>query len=162
MSGNSIGNQIIGELGQVARDVGKQTAQIPKDVVGSALESLGVSSGKKQGGSTFTVQKSGPEGAGGKSAWEQFANTPDAQVKKQIARKALEELSRGEVKKQREPSIWERLQQEQEQKKQMMAQQKAVSQSQTLAMPTSKRPRGDLYGKKAKSTAMENKSLRQD
>ncbi len=158
---NNLGSQIAGEIGQIAKDVGKQVAQIPKDIVGSALESMGMSSGKKPQASKFTVQSNSPDGSGKPSAWEQFGQEKDANIKRQIARKALEELSGGSVKKQREPSIWERLQQEQEQKKQQQGQQQAAS-AQSLPMPTSKRAKGDLYGKKAKSTAMENKSLRQD
>lgn len=159
---SNLGSQIAGELGNIAKDVGKQVAQIPKDIVGKALESMGASSGMKPGGTKFTVQSTTPEGSGKQSAWDQFGSEKDAQIKRQIARKALEELAGGSVKKQREPSIWERLQQEQEQKKQMQAQQKAQSDAQALPRSTSKRAVGDLYGKKAKSTAMENKSLRQD
>lgn len=160
---NNLGSQIASELGNIAKDVGNQVASIPKDMVGSALESVGISSGgKKQPGNKFVVPSSGPEGSNKQSAWDQFGSEKDEQIKRQIARKALEELAGGSVKKQREPSIWERLQQEQEQKKQMQAQQKAQSDAQSLPVATAKRPRGDLYGKKAKSTAMENKSLRQD
>ena len=159
---NNLGSQIAGELGQIAKDVGKQVTQIPKDIVGKALESMGASSGTKPGGAKFTVQSNTPEGSGKQSAWDQIGTEKDAQIKRQIARKALEELAGGTIKKQREPSIWERLQQEQEQKKQMQSQQKAQSDAQALPVSSAKRPRGDLYGKKAKSTAMENKSLRQD
>ena len=158
---NNLGSQIAGELGQIAKDVGKQAVQVPKDIIGSALESLGGSSGKKQGAVKYTVASNGPDGGGKQSAWEQMGTEPNVQIKRQIARRALEELAGGRIKKQREPSIWERLQQEQEQKKQMTQQQSAQS-AQSLPMPTSKRPKGDLYGKKAKSTATENRSIRQD
>ncbi len=159
---NNLGSQIAGELGNIAKDVGKQVAQVPKDIVGKALESMGGSTGKKAGAQTFTVQSSGSENSGKQSAWNQMATESDVKVKRQIARKALEELAGGSVKKQREPSIWERLQQEQEQKKQQRMQQQAQASAQSVPMPTSKKSRGDLYGKKAKATAMENKSLRQD
>lgn len=158
---NNFASQISGELGQIAKDVVKQTAQIPKDIVGKALESMGASGNTKSAGGKFTVSQSGPDTGNGPGAWEQISRESDQKVRRQIARKALEELAGGGVKKQREPSIWERLQQEQEQKKQAQAQQKAQS-AQALPTATSKRPVGDLYGKKAKSTAMENKSLRQD
>jgi hypothetical protein len=159
---NNLGGQIIGELGDIAKDVAKQAVQVPKDIVGKALESMGGSSGNKQGASKFTVNSGAPDAGGKPSAWDQIGSEKDVNIKRSIARRALEELAGGGVKKQREPSIWERLQQEQEQKKQMLGQQKAASDAQSLPMPTSKRPKGDLYGKKAKSTAMENKSLRQD
>lgn len=159
---NNLGSQIAGELGNIAKDVGKQVAQIPKDIVGKALESMGASGSAKQGGAKFTVQSTSPDGSGKPSAWEQIGSEKDTNIKRQIARKALEELAGGNVKKQREPSIWERLQQEQEQKKQQHAQQQAQASSQSIPMPTSKKSRGDLYGKKAKSTAMENKAVKQD
>jgi hypothetical protein len=157
---DNFGSQIIGELGQIAKDVGKQTIQLPKDIAGKALESLGASGGKKQGAG---VQKPVPQAEGGKSrsAWEQMTTEPDQAIRRQIARKALEELAGGRIKKEREPSIWERLQQEQEQKKQQLAQQKAQS-AQALPNTGSKRPAGDLYGAKAKKTATENRNVRQD
>ena len=159
---NNLGSQIAGEIGQIAKDVGKQVVQIPKDIVGKALESMGASSGKQQGASKFTAQSTGPDTGGKTSAWDRIGAEPNMDIKRHIARKALEELAGGSIKKQREPSIWERLQQEQEQKKQMQSQQQAQAASQSLPMPSSKKSRGDLYGKKAKSTAMENKAIKQD
>jgi len=154
----SIGGQIISELGSIAKDVGKQTAKIPADIAGKALESLGSSSGKNPKGQTVVSQVT-TEG-GKKSAWEQIDTEPDRAMKRHIARKALEELTKGQLKK-KEPSIWERLQQENEQKKEMQKQQTAAS-AQALPQATSKRPRGDLYGAKAKQTATENRNVRQD
>jgi hypothetical protein len=160
MNGN-IASQIGGELGQIAKDVVKQTAQIPKDIVGKALESMGASGGTKPGGAKFTVQSGSPDAGGKPGAWDQISQEKNEQVRRQIARKALEELAGGSVKKQREPSIWERLQQEQEQKKQQGLQQRAAS-TQVLPAGTSKPRQGDRFAKKAKSTAMENKAPRQD
>lgn len=144
---NNLPGQIISELGQIAKDVGKQTAQIPKDIAGKALESLGTSSGKK---ATTAPQND----------WEKIHGEKDVKIKRSMARKALEALLKHEPK--REPSIWERLQMEQEQKKNMMSQQRGASPMQPLVMPSSKRPRGDLYGAKAKKTATENRNVRQD
>ena len=144
---NNLPGQIISELGQIAKDVGKQTVQIPKDIAGKALESLGGSSKKPVGDDT--------------TAWAQIGREKDQKIRRSIARKALEELAGGVIQKKREPSIWERLQQEQEQKKNQQQQQQTAS-SQSLPMATSKRPKGDLYGTKAKKTATENRNVRQD
>lgn len=153
--------QIISELGQIAKDVGKQTAQIPKDIAGKALESLGASGTKTPGG-TVKVQTNSPDMAP-KTAWDKIAVEKDQKVKQAIARRALEELAGGQIQKKREPSIWERLQAEQEQKKQMMSQQTGPGgMSAPLQKSSSKRPVGDLYGAKAKKTATENRNIRQD
>ena len=157
---DNIGGQIISELGSIAKDVGEQTAQIPKDIAGKALESLGSASSKNPKGKTVVSQAS----AGGDkpaTAWEQIDAESDRAVKRHIARAALEELTRGSMRK-KEPSIWERLQQENEQKKEMQKQQTAAAAAQSLPAATSKRPRGDLYGAKAKQTATENRNVRQD
>lgn len=158
---DNFGSQIIGELGQIAKDVGKQTVQIPKDIAGKALESLGASGGKKQGAAVQVPQKSA-EGVKSQSAWEQIGSEPDAAIRRHIARRALEELAGGNIRKQREPSIWERLQQEQEQKKEALQKQKAQDRATELPSTGSKRPAGDLYGAKAKKTATENRNVRQD
>jgi len=155
---DTVGGQIISELGNIAKDVGKQTAQIPKDIAGKALESLGAAAGKNPKGKTVVSQATA---SGDKpSVWEQIDKEPDRVVKRHIARAALEELTRGSMRK-KEPSIWERLQQENEQKKEMQKQQAAAA-AQSLPTATSKRPRGDLYGAKAKQTATENRNVRQD
>jgi hypothetical protein len=157
---NNIPGQIISELGQIAQDVGKQAVQIPKDIAGKALESLGASSGKKPG--TITPTQTSPEGGNPDTAWAKIGTEKDQQIKRSIARKALEELVAGMITKKREPSIWERLQMEQDQKKEQQTQQAAASRASSLPTSSGKRPRGDLYGTKAKKTATENRNVRQD
>lgn len=152
--------QIISELGQIAKDVGKQTVQIPKDIAGKALESLGASSTKTPGG-TVKVQSNSPD-MEPKTAWDKIGVEKDQKIKQSIARKALEELVSGVIQKKKEPSIWERLQMEQEQKKNMLKQQSAPGGMTPLPQVSSKRPAGDLYGAKAKQTAAEKKNARQD
>lgn len=157
MNGNKVTGDIISELGQIAKDVGTQTAKIPGDIAGKAMESLGASSGVKSSTAAPPVAREG----GAPTAWQQIGTEKDIKIRRAIARKALEELAGGGVAKPREPSIWERLQMEQEQKKNTSTQQQAAA-SQSLPMATSKRPRGDLYGAKAKKTATENRNVRQD
>jgi hypothetical protein len=153
---NNIGSQIIGELGEIGKQVGNEVANIPKDIAGKAMESMGATSGKP--GQKSPMVSTSPTGE--KSAWETIDSEKDKKVKRSIARKALEELANREIKR-KEPSIWERLQQEQEQKKNQLLQQKAAA-SQQLQPGASKRPRGDLYGAKAKKTTTENRNVRQD
>ena len=153
-----VGSQIISELGQIGKQIGTEVAKVPGDIAGKALESLGTSSGKKPG--STLPPSSMTEGSQSSTVWSQIDSEKDQQVRKRMARRALEEFSRGGSRR-KEPSIWERLQQEQDQKKkEQQAQQQA--QGQQLRPVASKRPAGDLYGKKAKQTATENRNVRQD
>lgn len=151
---NGVPGQIISELGELGKKVGGEVVKIPKDIAGKALESMGTASGK----AGTTTPKASPGEAKSDSMWDRIGLEKDKKIKRAIARKALEDLINKQPQR-REPSIWERLQMEQEQKKQ--AQQQAGAGS-PLPMPASKRPRGDLYGAKAKKTATENKNVRQD
>lgn len=146
----SIPRQIIGSFEDIGKDVLKQTVQLPQDIVGKAIESIGTSSSGKQ---VKQVQQS--QGALG-----QLEQTKDEKTKKAIARSALEQLA-GKPKP-KEPSVWEKIQQEVEQKKQQQQQSKQQS-SQQLQPQKGKRPRGDLYGMKAKKASAEmSRNVRQD
>lgn len=152
---------ILGQIGEsfetIAQDVASEVKQAPKDMVGSALESVGLSTGGKkkpqpqqQDGAPETGSEAPPQSAG-----------PSEEVKRAIARAALEELS-GKKPRQKEQSVWEKLQQEEEQKKEQKKQQKAQAAKASLPQVSTKRKRGDLYGVKAKKTAAENRNVRQD
>lgn len=151
-------NQIGESFETLAKDVARETVQAPKDIVGTALESLGASSGKKPKKTGQPVaQQSDPTGTAETGV---PPSGPSDEVKRAIARAALQELS-GKSRP-REMSVWEKLQKEEEQKKEMEKKQKEQAAKQSLPQSASKRPRGDLYGKKAKQTNMENKAKRQD
>src|SRR5436190_19471349 len=112
MANNNLGSQIISELGEIGKKVGGEVAKIPKDVAGSAMESLGaVSAGGKVVAPLVSAQPSGE-----KSAWEKIDSETNKKIKRSFARKALQELINGGLKR-KEPSIWERLMSEQDQKK---------------------------------------------
>jgi len=155
---------ILGQIGesfeQIGKDVAHETVQAPKDVVGTALESLGISSGnknpKQQQATAKRDESSGQEGAASQPNQGQ-----SEELKRVIARAALEELS-GKKPKQKEPTVWEKIQQEEEQKKQLEKKRKEEAAKQALPKAASKRPRGDLYGVKAKKTSTENRNVRQD
>lgn len=155
---DTVGGGIIGELGELGKKIGGEVAKVPGDIAGKALESLGTSGAKKtQAGTTATPA----EGTKGNSAWAQIDTQTDQKIKRQMARRALEDFLGGTGKRKKEPSIWERLQMENDQKKKEDTANKVVA-AQQVQMPTSKRPRGDLYGAKAKQTATENRNVRQD
>ena len=138
------------ELGDLGKNIIREAVAVPKDVAGKALESLGVSSGQKpkqQTASTFDASKKEPS---------------DQKVNASIARAALAEIA-GVTPKKKEPSVWEKIQAEAEQKKELAKQQQQQAASQQLAPATSKRKRGDLYGMKAKKNTTEvGKNVRQD
>ena len=122
------------ELGDLGKQIVRETVKVPKDIAGKALESLGTSGGQKQK--------------------QQTATTTDA-------RAALAEIA-GIKPKQKEPTVWEKIQAEAEQKKELGKQQQQTA-AQALPAVKSKRPRGDLYGMKAKKAGSEvGKNVRQD
>ena len=86
-----IAKQIIGSFEDIGKDVVREAAQVPADVAGKALESLGTSGGQKQQGQT-TVNSGNPEDSRNlqKGPWEEFDAIPDEKVKKTMARRALE------------------------------------------------------------------------
>lgn len=130
--------QIIGSFEDIGEKVFKEVVKAPKDIAGKALESLGTSSGKQQ--------KSNPQ---------------DEVIKKATARAALEELS-GMKPKPKEPSVREKLEMEEKQKKEMLAKKEADTKRMQLPQTGSKQQRGDWYGLRARQTAAERKHVRQD
>ena len=150
---------ILGQIGEsfetIAQDVGHEVIQAPKDMVGSALESVGLTTGGKK--KPQQQQQSGSPEPGAEA--QPQPPGPSEEMKRAIARAALEELSG--KKPQKEQSVWEKLQQEEQQKKEMDKKRKEQSR-QALPKSGGKRPRGDLYGVKAKKTAAENRNIRQD
>lgn len=150
---------ILGQIGEsfetIAKDVAEEVKQVPKDMVGSALESVGLSTGgKKNPKQAASAVQPGAEGA------PQPPPGPSEEVKRAIARAALEELS-GKKPTQKQETVWEKLQKEEEQKKEQKKQRAQAAKAQ-LPAAAPKRKRGDLYGMKAKKTAAENRNVRQD
>lgn len=156
-----VAKQIIGSFEDIGKDVVREVAKVPKDIAGKALESLGSSSGQKQQKQT-TSTPTNESSKKNEGPWEQFDALTDKEVKKKVARKALEALLARQTKP-KEPSVWEKIQMEVEQKKQMQQQQQMQTAAQQLPKTTSKRPRGDLYGIGAKKLGSEvGKNVRQD
>ncbi|MDP1722521.1 MAG: hypothetical protein Q8L37_04910 [Candidatus Gottesmanbacteria bacterium] len=152
------------ELGELGKNIIREAVAVPKDVVGKAMESLGVSSGKKpqqsrRAGSSSAGQD---QKSGEKGPLDPMKAAKDQQAKQAVARAALAQLAGG-GQKQKEPGVWERQVQEAEQKKELAKQQQKQASTQQLAAVSSKRKRGDLYGMKAKKNTTEvGRNVRQD
>lgn len=142
------------ELGELGKQIVRETVQVPKDIAGKALESLGASGGKKSN------PKSLADPVGG--ALPRLDEAGSQQAKQAIARAALAEFA-GAKPKQKEPSVWEQQQAEAERKKELSAQQQKQAAAQALPVVKFKRPRGDLFGIKSKRFGGEaGKNVRQD
>lgn len=154
---------ILGQIGesfeQIGADVVKQTVQAPKDIAQAAAESLGLSGGKKNPKQQSTPIQSGQAP---QTPEQQQVQQKTQEEKRAVARAALEELI-GKKQQKKEPTVWEKIQQDEEQKKLMEKKRKEEATKQALPQTKSKRPRGDLYGIKAKKASAEmSRNVRQD
>lgn len=145
--------QIIGSFENIGADILKQTAQVPKDIVGKALESLGTATSKSQNNQSVAQPQISSENAGPKDHWDKIDNVDNRDVKRIVARAALEALTKRN--KTSEPSVWEKLQKEDLDKKEMEKQQAAIAAKNELPKMSAKRKRGDLYGMQAKKNSGE-------
>ena len=151
-----VGKQIIGSFEDIGKDIVREVTNVPNDIAGKALESLGTASNKQQGQQSTTSQTAEPQGA-----LKELDSTKDNKVKEAIARAALEQFA-GKAKS-KEPSVWERQQQEDKEKKDVAARQAAARKLAAPVATPSKRPKGDLYGMKAKRASAEmSRNVRQD
>jgi len=156
LPGTIIG-QITEELGDLGKKVVTETAKVPGDVAGVALESLTRTSGTTRQGS----QTAGGKPAG-ETPFDAFAKAKDEESKRRIARAALEYLA-GVCSKPKKLSVWEEVQMEVEEKRQQKIQQQVQAAKRVLPETGSKRPRGDLYGIRSKRAAAETgRNVRQD
>lgn len=149
--------QIIGSFEDIGKDIVGEVAKVPKDVAGKALESLGTG-GTKPGQQTSTANISDTSKEGPVA---QLDEMKDTRAKQAIARAALIQFA-GEKPKTKEPSVWEKIQKETEQNKQRATQQQSQAVKSQLPQVAARRPRGDLFGTKAKQTSAERKAVRQD
>lgn len=149
------------ELGDLGKNIIREAVAVPKEVVGKAMESLGVSSGKKPLQQTNSGNPKDSRNLD-KGPVDQLNAAKDQQAKQAVARAALAQLAGG-TQRQKEPTVWEKAQQEAEQKKEQARQQQKQATTQQLPAIQSKRNRGDLYGMKAKKNTTEvGRNVRQD
>lgn len=136
--------QIIGSFEDIGKDVLKQTASVPKDVVGKALESLGTSAGKQQG----------------KQGQQARQEEEDKKIDKAFARQALESLASPKPKK---PTVQERLEKEEAEKQKQIKEQKEITRKTQLLEPTLHEKRGNLPGMTRQKAGSEtSRNVRQD
>lgn len=161
--GHNLASQIIGSFEDIGKEVVTELSSVPKDITGKALESLGVAQSKVTSGKITTGTAGGKSDQSGESkdSWDSIEQLKDQRAKESVARTALEALlDRSKPKNQ--PSVWEKMQQEAEQKKEI-AKKNAQAGRMQLTQSKSKRPRGDLYGIKAKKGSAEmSRNVRQD
>ena len=153
-----IGKQIVGSFEQIGKDVAKQTATVPKDIAGKALESLGASSGpQKQQGGVATGSADATKMQEG--ALGEMEKTQDQKVKQSLSREALAQFAKPKPK---EKTIWDEKLEAEKQKLEQKKREEAAKAAELKPMG-SKRPKGDLYGTKAKKLGSEvGKNVRQD
>ena len=150
---------IIGSFEDIGKDVVHEIAKAPTDIAGKVLESL-------TGGSSVKGQKQAASGAGDAGtkkpdgALGAMEQTDDKNVKKAIARAALEQLAGRQE--QKPSSVFEEKQKEEQQKKQMEQEQAKKAAFAEMPKMSSKKRRGDLYGIKGKSSTEMSKNVRQD
>jgi hypothetical protein len=155
-----VAKQIIGSFEDIGKDVVREITKVPTDIVGKAIESLGTSSPKKQ--QTVQAQAPSQSGENKTGALKELDDTKDVRAKKAIARAALAQIA-GPRQPNKEPSVWERLQKEKEDKANFVKRQVAASLAGQLPKISGARKRGDLYGIQAKKAGSEiGKNVRQD
>lgn len=148
---------IIGAFQDIGEQVVEQVKQIPKDVGQTALESVGLGSGGKKQGNKLTPGATQDPG----SNWKKLDEEKNEKAKKEIARMALEELLKPSQTP-KEPSIWEKIQKEEQEKKEATKQQQQA-QANTLPMPQGKSKKAGMYGIKAKQHGSEiGKNVKHD
>jgi len=158
MSG--IGKKVLGQIGEIGKDVVRETTKVPGDIAGAALESLGTSSGKKKkkGGTKGVSQKGQSKKAQG--AWEQIDQETDEIKKARMARRAMLEFTTPKPKS-KEKSVWERLQDEERAKKEQQLLAQAQARKNQLPEVQGKQKRGSAFAKhkkmRKKQTGMETK-----
>lgn len=138
-----VAKQIIGSFEDIGKDIVRETGKVPTEIVGKALESLGTNTQSTQ--TTPKTQK------------------PAVEEKKPVApRQWLEELA-GKTKKQKEPTVQERLEKEKQDKNEKETKQATVAQKMAPLPPMSQKPKpGNLYGIPQKSSSEKSKNVRQD
>jgi hypothetical protein len=144
-----IAKQIIGSFEDIGKDVAREVVKAPVDIAGAMLEGLGTTKSSSGKGQTQTPSKIlNPEKD---SSLGKLEKTDDTEVKKQIARAALEQISQ---KPDRAPTVWERLNREEEEKKKREKERSELEGKQLQKM-SQKKKRGNLYGVKQKQSPTE-------
>jgi len=158
----SVGKKVIGQLGQLGKKVGKQVAKTPVDIAETAFESL---SGKRD----KTPSKRAPQAPMHEvlppvkkienGPWADIDSMDDKKAKAAFARNALKQFA-GISKGEKEPSVYEKIQKEQAEKKEQLELRKKQARSSVLPDIKGKQKRGSAFSHKKmrkKQTGMETK-----
>jgi hypothetical protein len=158
---NKMHGPILGSFEDIGENIVSQLKQIPKDVGQKALESVGLGSSGGKKGNTAATNLNPQKTPGEQSHLDQLDTLKKDEEKRAIARKALEELLKPPQKK--EPSIWEKIQMEEEQKKAQAAEQQKKSAPVQLPSSGARKMPGLKNMVKAKQQGSEiGKNARQD
>lgn len=151
--------QIIGSFEEIGKDVVKQTASVPKDIAGKALESLGGSS-QTQKGQTSPVSQVSETQKSEPNPLDKMDQAKDLKTKQAIARAALEYLAKKIPK---VPGVRERLEAEEQKKQEAGKREQAEIEKMKLKEPTTAPKRGNLWGiTKQKAGSETSRNVRQD
>jgi hypothetical protein len=145
--------QIIGSFEDIGKDIISETVKVPTEIVGKALESLGMASSnqtKTNAKSQATNNSAEPKS---KDNWDHIDAVDNKAVKTAISRAALEALVAR--KGQKELSVRERNDQEEAQKKQAENKANAENAAKELPKMSFHAKPGNLYGMKAKKSPTE-------
>ncbi len=129
--------QIIGSFEDIGEKIVQETKKIPSDMVGKALESVGVPSGK-------SGQKNPVYTGTGKVQESRSDGPTDAD--RAVARAALAEFAKKPH--QKEPGVYERQQKENDEKQKMMEDQQKAAAKSALPHTGAKQAPGGLFKKK--------------
>ncbi len=160
MANKATRSPILGSFEDIGEQVKQEITQLPKDILGSALESVGLSTGGKSQQQQQHQQFEQPQDSS--SPWHQIDQEKDNQTKKTIAREALRALvSSSEPKKQ---SVYDEKMQEEEQKKLMEKERQELEKRQHVALPSSgaRKVPGIKSAIKSKQSNEIGKNVKQD
>ena len=150
--------QIIGSFEDLGKQVGSEVVKAPTEIAGKALESLG---GKSQKGQQAQVQSpAASETAKQSTPLDELDKAKDQKTREAIAHNALQYLAGKQ--KQKEPSVWERMQKEEGEKKEQAAKQAAQASATAPVSTPSKPKRGNLYGISQKASSEKSRNARSD
>lgn len=154
----SIIGQITEELGEIGKKIVTETVKAPVDIAAQVFEK-GAKTNTQQKGNTTPGEPKGPKEH---TPLDEIGETSDENVKRAIARKALEYILYGKQRSQ-EPSVYEKKMMEEKQKKDETKNRAAASAWQSLPNTGAARKRGDLRNiSKKQSGAETSRNVRQD
>jgi len=159
MANKTTRSPILGSFEDIGEQVKQEVTQLPKDILGSALESVGMKSG---GTSKPHNPQQAEQQQDTSSPWNQIDQEHDSQIKKSIAREALQALVTPS--KPKEQSVYDENMQELEQKKLMEEKQKEQARKQQVALPSSgaRKVPGIKSAIKSKQSNEIGKNVKQD